>query len=139
MKPRAANSDKSAPGKPFPKGKSGNPSGRPKKTVTWKQAEKELRDALPRILLMTKNDLHSLLASNPTGTEMLAAKYLMEHVPDAVNRMLGKTPNVLTGKDGAPLIPKPAAPVYPAMNFDGWKPEQIDEFIKATSQAGKQV
>lgn len=130
-------------GKPFSKGdpraaKGRGKGGRPKKTVTWKQAETELREAMPRVLLMTKNDLQNMLASNPTGSEMLAAKYIMEHVPDAVNRFLGKTPNVLTGKDGKDLIPKPPTPILPIMSFDGWTPDQIDDFIKATSAAGKQ-
>lgn len=124
-------------GKPFTKGNPGG--GRPKKSVSWKQAEEELRDAMPRILLLPKNELSQLLMDNPTGVEMLAAKYLHEHVSEAVNRFLGKTPHVLTGKDGEPLIPKGALPVLPALDFSSWKPEQVNAFIKATAEASKKA
>lgn len=126
-------------GKPFtkndPRSALGRGGGRPKKSVTWKEAEDALREALPRILLMPKNELARLLAENPTGAEMIAAKYLHENVPATVNRFLGKTPDVLTGKDGAPLIPAAAAPVLPPLNFTGWDSLQIDKFIAATAAA----
>lgn len=107
--------------------------GRKKKTVNWKEAEDALREAIPRILMMEKAELQALLASNPTGVEMLAAKYIHEFAPKAVERLLGKTPVELTGKDGTPLIPAPPPVVLPPISFDGWKPDQIDAFIAATA------
>lgn len=119
----------------FPKGKSGNPGGRPVKSPRWKKAEAELREALPRVLLMRKSDLQKLLADNPTGVEMLAAKYVHEHENECVNRFLGKMPTVLTGEDGEPLIPTPPAPPPAPINFTGWTAAQIDRFIEATKPA----
>ena len=81
--------------------------GRPKKSVTWKEAEEALREALPRVLLMTKNELQQALSSNPSGAEMIAAKFLHEHVPQTVERFLGKVADVLTGAEGKPLYPAP--------------------------------
>ena len=115
----------------FKPGFTANPGGRPKKTVEWRRAENALREAIPRILLMKKDMLQRLLQSNPTGAEMLAAKYIHEHVPAAVDRLLGKTPNELTGQGGKPLIT--AQPVLPAINFTDWTEEQIDRFIEKTA------
>lgn len=114
-----------------------SPGGRPKKTTSWKEAEDALREAIPRILMMEKNALTQLLASNPTGVEMLAAKYIHEHVPQTVDKFLGKTPNVLTGADGKDLIPTPPAPILPPIDFANFKPEQIDSFIAATASAAR--
>lgn len=86
---------------------------------------------------MPKNELQQLLASNPTGAEMLAAKYIHEYAPKAVERFLGKMPEILTGADGAPLIPAAANPIMPAIDFSNWKPEQIDAFIDATARASR--
>ncbi len=110
-------------------------SGRPKKSVVWKKAENKLREALPRLLLMEKNDLQALLASNPNGAEMLAAKYIHEHVVEAVNRFLGKPPTPLTGADGDPLIPEQTAPVLPVLSFRDMTEEEVDRFIAATAAA----
>ncbi len=103
--------------------------GRPKKTVSWKEAEDALREAIPRILRMEKNELQKLLASNPTGVEMLAAKYIHEHCTEAVNRFLGKTPEVvhseLTGKDGVPLQSG-----VPVIDFGKFEPDEIRKLIK---------
>jgi len=136
-----------ARGKPFTKNdpRRGKSPGRPKKSVEWKDAEEELRTAIPRLLLMEKNDLKKLLESNPTGAEMLAAKYLHEHAVEAVNRFLGKTPNVLTGAEGKPLIPPAAIPILPPIDFSGplWEGEagakRLDEFIAATAAAVKKA
>ncbi len=96
-------------GRPFTKGdpraeKGRKNGGRPKKTVSWKEAEDLLRDALPRVLKMDKNTLAQLIQSNPSGAEMVAAKFIHEHVPQTVERFLGKVPDVLTGADGAPVV-----------------------------------
>ena len=116
----------------FKKGKSGNPSGGPKKTTSWKEAEGLLRDAIPRLIKMDKNTLAELLKSNPTGAEMLAAKYIHEHAVEAVNRFLGKTPETIkaevTGKDGAPLVPA----AQPLIDFSKFSPEKIRALIEAT-------
>ena len=120
-------------GKPFTKDDPRrSPGGRPKKTVSWKKAEDKLREAIPRLLLMPKKKREKLIADNPTGAEMLAAKYIEEYTPQAVDRFLGKVPTEFTGKDGSPLIPKASMPILPPMDFSGWKPEQIDRFIAAT-------
>lgn len=125
-----------APGKPFVKDDPRRAKGgRPKKTVAWKEAEDELRATIPRILAMTKNDLETVLKDNPTGYEMLAAKFVVESPKAAVERFLGKMPQVLTGAEGAPLVPAQPAPIIPPMDFKGWKPEQIDKFIEATAAA----
>lgn len=91
----------------FKKGQSGNPGGRKPKSVHWKQAEEALREALPRILMMKKSALQKLLANDPTGVEMLAYKYVLEHETETVNRFLGKTPDNINaeigGRDGSPI------------------------------------
>jgi hypothetical protein len=118
--------------KPFKKGQSGNPKGGPKKTTSWKEAEDLLRDAIPRLIKMDKNELAELLKSNPTGAEMLAAKYIHEHAVEAVNRFLGKTPETIksevTGKDGAPLL----AGGVPVIDFSKFSPDKIRALIEAT-------
>jgi hypothetical protein len=121
-------------GKPFVKDdpRRGKSSGRPKKSVNWKAAEELLREALPRVLSMERNELRALLESNPTGAEMLAAKFLHEEPTKAVERFLGKMPTVLTGAEGAPLIPAAPAPVLPPLDFTHWTPAQIDKFIERT-------
>ena len=121
-------------GRPFKKNDPRiNPGpGRPKKSVTWKKAEEELRKAIPRLLLMTEVELQGFLKKNPTGVETLAARYIDEHLMATVDRFLGKTPNILTGKDGDPLIPEQKAPVLPPIDFSKWKPSQIDRFIENT-------
>lgn len=124
-------------GRPFTKNdpRRGTSSGRPKKSVTWKEAEDALREAIPRLMLMSKKDLKLLLEANPTGAEMLAAKYIHEHVPHTVERFLGKTPTPLTGVDGKPLIPEAAAPILPPLDFSKMSEAQLDRLIEATAAA----
>lgn len=124
---------------PFPKGVSGNPGGLKPKSTSWKKAEDLLREALPRLLMMEKNKLQQLIQSNPTGAEMLAAKYLHEHAVEAVNRFLGKPATPLTGADGKDLIPATPAPILPTLDFSGphWTPEALAAFIDATRAAAE--
>ncbi len=134
----ATPSGKKKLGKPFTKNDPRRArGGRPKKTTDWKAAEDELRDAIPRLMLMRKSELSELLAKDPTGAEMLAAKYIHEHAPKTVERFLGKMPDILTGKDGQPLIPAAPVAILPPLDFKGWKPEQVDAFIAATAAAAK--
>lgn len=92
----------------------------------------ELRLTIVRLLAMEKNDLTELLKGNPTGVEMLAAKYIHENAVEAVNRFLGKVTEKfsgeLTGKDGAPLVPTSA----PVIDFSKFKPDEIRKIIEAT-------
>ena len=126
-------------GRLFKKGQSGNPSGKRKNSTSWKEAEEALREAIPRLMNMEQNELKLLLQSNPKGYEVLAAKYIVEHVPQTVERFLGKTPTQITGKDGEPLMPKPAAPILPVFDFTGplWTGDRLDAFIEATAKAIK--
>lgn len=96
--------------------------GRPKKSVTWKEAEDALREAIPRLLLMSADELKKLLEKNPTGAERLAADYIRENVAAAVDKFLGKTATPITGKEGAPLIP--SAPLMDVSKFT------VDELLK---------
>lgn len=132
---------KTAPGKPFPPGKSGNPSGRPKKTVTWKAAEDLLRATIPILVMMTDKELRELMKRGPSVAEALAIAYIQEHPIEAVNRFLGKPATPLTGGDGAPLIPAPVPSttnVFPPLDFAHplWTPERLDKFIEATGKKG---
>lgn len=123
-----------SPGRPFTKGDPrAKKGGRKKKTVEWKEAEDALREAIPRLLLMPKNELSNLLRDNPTGAEVLAAKFLMESPAKAVERFLGKMPLPLTGPEGKPLIPEGSLPLLPPINFAGWDKAQVDAFIAATA------
>lgn len=118
----------------FKPGQSGNPSGRPKKTVKWAEAEAALRAAIPLVMLMTKSQLQKALADDPTGALILAAKFVHESPAKAVERFLGKVPQELTGANGTPLVP-PSAPLV--ANFSGWSTQQIEAFVRATAEAKK--
>lgn len=91
----AGNSDKAAkrrgPGKPFPKGQSGNPSGR-------KPIPEDVKAALKALTPVAVRRLGELLESD---NERVA----VEAVKEALNRNLGKAPQTveLTGKDGGPV------------------------------------
>lgn len=79
-KPRiAANSEGTAKGrgKPFPKGVSGNPKGRPKDGESWAAIIKSVGDMYPADLLAfigTDNDLGRAIAKFPKDTQL---KYLV--------------------------------------------------------------
>lgn len=122
------------PGVPFTKNdpRRGKSPGRPKKSVTWKQAEEALREALPRMIMLTDKERAALVKAGATGAELLAMRYIDEETAETVDRFLGKTPKVLTGANGAPLIPKPVGALLPLMSFEGWTPAQIDRFIEST-------
>jgi hypothetical protein len=94
-----------------------------------------LRLAIVRILSMDKEGVRVLLSGNPTGAEMLAAKYVHEHPTEAVNRFLGKTPDVikseLTGKDGAPLVPAKK------VDLSDLSDEKLDKLIAAAATAAR--
>ncbi|MEK7859300.1 MAG: hypothetical protein AAB320_09190 [Elusimicrobiota bacterium] len=115
----------------FRRGYSGNPGGRPRKTPEWRRAEEALREAIPRIMAMKKNALQQLLANNPIGVEMIAARYLHECVPQVVDRFLGKTPVAVSGKDDQALIPDCPATPPASIDFAGWTSEMVDKFIEA--------
>lgn len=128
-------------GKPFT-GKDdprrGKSPGRPRKTVEWKEAEDELRAAIPRLLMMSKAELTALVKAGLSMIDELAVTYIREHPVETVNRFLGKTALPLTGGDGKPLIPPaPAVNVnLPAIDFTGplWTPEALAKFIDATAK-----
>ena len=74
-----ANSKKSAKprGKPWPKGVSGNPSGRPKDGESWATIIKEIGDLYPEDIIAfvgAGNDLGREIAHLPKGVQM---KYLV--------------------------------------------------------------
>jgi hypothetical protein len=64
-------------GKPFPKGQSGNPAGRPKDGESWSKIIKEVGDMYPADLLAIigeGNDLGRQIKQLPAGVQM---KYLV--------------------------------------------------------------
>ena len=124
-----------ARGKPFTKGdpriaQGHKVAGRKKTPPEWKEMADELRLTIVRLLSLEKNDLTLLLQSNPTGVEMLAAKYIHENAVEAVNRFLGKVEDrikqELTGKDGASFNP-PAL-----LDLSKLTPEELLKLIEAT-------
>lgn len=120
-------------GIPFTKNdaRRGKSPGRPRKSVSWKAAEDALREAIPRILMLSAADLEAHIKSKPNGADLLAIRYIEENPSEVVNRFLGKVANVLTGEGGKPLIP---ASIGPQLSFEGWTATQIDAFITATGK-----
>jgi hypothetical protein len=74
---KATAKKKRGPGKPFEKGKSGNPKGRPKDGESWAAIIKSVGDMYPADILAfvgETNDLGRQLKSLPAGVQM---KYLV--------------------------------------------------------------
>jgi hypothetical protein len=91
----AANSATTAtrrvPGRPFAKGQSGNPSGRPKKIADLVAAAQEHS-------VLALETLASVARQGPPAARVAAARELLD-------RGYGKAPQTLQGPGGAPLIP----------------------------------
>lgn len=106
-------------------------AGRKKTPPEWKEMAEEMRLTIVRLLALEKNALQDLLKANPTGVEMVAAKYIHEHPIETVNRFLGKSPDIvkaeLTGADGKPLIPDSEA-------FKALTTQQLLALIELTNQ-----
>ena len=114
----------------FKKGESGNPGGRPPKTVTWKEAEVATREAVAHVMLMTDAEVKTLQSSKTTvEAERLALAYIREHPVETINRFLGKTPDVImsepTGKDGDKLMLEYVMGILTT--------EQLERLIEATN------
>ncbi len=77
MNKPVANSKKSAPGRPWPKGTSGNPKGRPKDGESWAAIIKAVGDMYTSDILSfvgRDNDLGKTIAQLPKDVQM---KYLI--------------------------------------------------------------
>lgn len=127
-------------GKPFTKNdprRQNSKGGRPRKTVTWKEAEDTLRAAVPELLLMTEAEITATMKDPKTVLAYsLAYKYINEEPKAAVDKFLGKTPTVFMGPNGAPLVPTPGPGVgLPPIDFKNWSPKQIDKYLELLAPA----
>lgn len=128
-------------GRPFTKNdpRRGKSPGRPKKTVTWREAEDLLRATVPLLIVMSDKELKALMNAGPGVAEQIAIAYIQEHPVEVINRFLGKTATPITGADGKPFMPPSASPVtfnLPPIDFSGplWTAERLDKFIELTGK-----
>ena len=118
---------------PWPKGHSGNPGGRPKVTLSEKNARAAVEEALWQFAQMTKEELQEIMKKNPTGAQILAAHAILgdKHVPEALNRILGKVRDALdVTSGGKPIKQAPGITINCAEIPD----EKLKLLIKATDQ-----
>ena len=116
---------------PWPKGHSGNPGGRPKVTLSEKNARAAVEEALWQFAQMTKEELQEIMKGNPTGAQVLAAHAILgdKHVPEALNRILGKVRDSLDlTSGGKPIKQAPGITINCAEIPD----EKMKLLIKAT-------
>lgn len=108
-----------------------NPMGRPKKTPRWARMEKEVREAVLKLLEMKKKDFDNLLKNNPTVTEITAAKYISQNAAEVIDRFLGKVPNTIDSK-----ISNPDGSLRQSTQniLAGWSLADLEKLIDATSQ-----
>lgn len=90
----AGNSIKAAPGIPFKKGQSGNPTGRAKKTPEQIELEVQCRNLTPEAL---KTIVAIMSGGENERNKLSAAQYVLD-------RGWGKPSQEVTGKDGGPLL-----------------------------------
>lgn len=75
---------------PFVKGNQQG-HGRPQKPAIWKEAEKEIREALPRILRMERRTLEKFVKDeNTTVAEAMAVDYIKRYPDEVIERFLPK-------------------------------------------------
>jgi hypothetical protein len=82
---------------------------------------------------MTKEELQEIMKKNPTGAQILAAHAILgdKHVPEALNRILGKVRDALdVTSGGKPIKQAPGITINCAEIPD----EKLKLLIKATDQ-----
>lgn len=93
--------------------------------------EKEVREAVLKLLEMKKKDFDNLLKNNPTVTEITAAKYISQNAAEVIDRFLGKVPNTIDSK-----ISNPDGSLRQSTQniLAGWSLADLEKLIDATSQ-----
>lgn len=93
--------------KPFPKGKSGNPGGVPRKP--YNEAHRYLADLkLSTLRRMVPGDL-TVAQAEARRVKMASTRGNIRAAIESADRTEGKVPLQLTGADGDPLIPQRAS------------------------------